>query len=142
MKPRILVVDDDAEFAQLMEFNLSRLGCEMLIAHDGMQGLHLARTESPDLILLDIMLPGLGGMSVWEILQTRPSTREIPVFILSALDQRWMGSRLSRNKSCRFFTKPVDLKILHETIFQLLSQKGGGTNRSTARSPKTDSRFP
>src|SRR5437773_2741420 len=52
MKPKILIVDDDIEFAQLLEFNLERRGCETRIAYQGMDGLRLARTESPDLILL------------------------------------------------------------------------------------------
>ena len=52
MKLKILIVDDDIEFAQLLEFNLERRGCETRIAYQGMDGLRLARTESPDLILL------------------------------------------------------------------------------------------
>jgi len=122
MKPRILVVDDDSEFTQLIEFNLRRQGCEIRIAHQGMEGLRLARTELPDLILLDLMLPDLGGLSVCEILQNQRSTRDIPVFILSALDQKWAETRSKKARFVRFFTKPVDLKLLGETVISTCEQ--------------------
>jgi len=80
-KPRVLVVDDDPEFVQLIEFNLARLGCGILVAHNGLQALRVARTESPDVILLDVMLPDIEGFTVCEILRAHASTRDIPVFI-------------------------------------------------------------
>jgi len=123
MKPKILIVDDDVEFAQLLEFNLERRGCETRIAYHGMDGLRLARTESPDLILLDLMLPDLGGLSVCEILQNQPSTRDIPVFILSALDQKWAASKSGKAKCAKFFRKPVDQKLLSETIISTCEQQ-------------------
>ncbi len=123
MKPKILIVDDDVEFAQLLEFNLERRGCETRIAYQGMDGLRLARTESPDLILLDLMLPDLGGLSVCEILQNQPSTRDIPVFILSALDQKWAASKSGKAKFAKFFRKPVDQKLLSETIISTCEQQ-------------------
>jgi len=110
MKPKILLVDDDPEFTQLIEFNLESQGCEVLVAHNGMEGLRSARMDSPDLILLDLMLPDLDGLVVCEILQAQPSTRDIPVFILSALDQRYSQKRKHRAKFASYFVKPVELK--------------------------------
>src|SRR6266496_63901 len=88
-KPRVLIVDDDPEFAQLIEFNLTRQGCDILVAHEGLQALRVARTELPDVILLDVMLPDIEGFTVCEILRAHASTRDIPVFILSALHESW-----------------------------------------------------
>jgi len=134
MKRKILIVDDDVEFAQLLEFNLERQGCETRIAYQGMEGLRLARTESPDLILLDLMLPDLGGLSVCEILQNQPSTRDIPIFILSALDQKWAESKSGKAKFARFFRKPVDQKLLSETIISTLSAAAGAASSANGSS--------
>lgn len=116
MKPKVLVVDDDIDYARLLAFNLERQGCEALPVHNGVQALRVARTELPDVILLDLMLPDLDGLSVCEILQTQPSTRDIPVFIVSALDQSWAECRKSKAKATQYFTKPVDLKVLAEKV--------------------------
>src|SRR5882762_2159656 len=114
MKPRVLVVDDDVEFVQLIEFNLGQDGCESFTAYTGVHALRVARTELPDVILMDVMLPDLDGLAVCEILNSQPSTRDIPVFMLTALDQSWTQTRKSKARYARFFTKPVDLKALRE----------------------------
>jgi CheY-like chemotaxis protein len=116
MKPRVLVVDDDREFAQLIQFNLGQEGCESLAAHTGVNALRVARAESPDVILMDLMLPDMDGLSVCEILNSQPSTQDIPVFILSALNESWTQTRKSKARFVRFFTKPVDLKLLRESV--------------------------
>ena len=135
MKPKILVVDDDAELTQLLQFNLERQGCEIVIAHDGIEGLRLARTELPDLILLDLMLPDLEGLSVCEILQTQPSTRDIPVFIVSALDQSWVKTRKSRAKFAAYFTKPLELNLLKECVLSVYDQRLAIIRARLAQSP-------
>jgi CheY-like chemotaxis protein len=116
MRPRVLVVDDDVEFAQLLRFNLELDGCESLLVHNGVHALRMARAQLPDVILVDIMLPDLDGLSVCEILNSQPSTRDIPVIIVSALNQSWVETRKSKARFTRFFTKPVDLKVLRETV--------------------------
>jgi DNA-binding response OmpR family regulator len=116
MKPRVLVVDDDLDFVELIEFNLRQDGCESLVAYTGVQALRIARTQLPDIILLDLMLPDLDGLSVCEILNSQPSTHDIPVFILTALNRTWTETRKSKAQFARFFTKPVDLKVLRESV--------------------------
>jgi len=116
MKPRVLVVDDDIEFAQLLRFSLDQDGCESLLVHNGVHALRIARAELPDVILVDLMLPDLDGLSVCEILNSQPSTRDIPVIIVSALNQSWIETRKSKARFVRFFTKPVDLRVLRETV--------------------------
>lgn len=112
----MLVVDDHIEFAQLLGFNLEKVGCEVLMAHDGAQALRIARAQLPDLILLDVMLPDLDGLSVCEILNAQPSTRDIPVIIVSALSASWTETRKSNARYTRFLTKPLDLKSLRELV--------------------------
>ena len=121
MKPKVLVVDDDVEYAQLLKFNLDLEGCESLVVHNGVHALRIARAQLPDVILVDVMLPDLDGLSVCEILNSQPSTRDIPVIIVSALNQSWVETRRSKARFTRFFTKPVDLKLLRETVRRAVS---------------------
>ena len=116
MKPKVLSVDDDPEFAELIRYNLELQGCEVVLASNGVQGLHLARSQLPDVVLLDLMLPDLDGFSVCQILRSQPSTRDIPVFIVSALDEPWAGKRGNKTRFSKYFKKPVDLKVLGESI--------------------------
>lgn len=116
MKPRVLVVDDDIEFAELIEFNLGLEGCDSFAAHTGVKGLRAAKAELPDAILLDVMLPDLDGLSVCQILNSQPTTRDIPVFMLTALDESWAETRKAKARYAGFFTKPVDLKVLRERV--------------------------
>jgi len=116
MKPRVLVVDDDIEFAELIKFNLTQEGCESFAVHTGIHALRAARAELPDVILMDVMLPDLDGLSVCEILNSQALTRDIPILMLTALDQSWTETRKSKARFARFFTKPVDLKILRDSV--------------------------
>src|SRR6266850_534771 len=109
MKAKVLVVDDDQEFVKLLEFNLEREGCEIYTATNAVQALHLARSTLPDVILLDLMLPDMDGFSVCEILHSQPSTREIPVIVLSGLDWSWANTRKNKARIAQYFKKPVEL---------------------------------
>ena len=112
MKPRILVVDDDAELTQLLQFNLERQGCEILIAHDGIEGLRLARTEIPDLILLDLMLPDIPGTEVCKQLKETAATKGINVIMLTARGEeidRVVGFELGADD---YVTKPFSVREL------------------------------
>ncbi len=119
MVPRILIVDDEVDFIELMKFRLSSLGYEFLVACDGVQALSQARQFKPDLILLDILLPDLDGLSVCEILRRQPATKKIPVIFMSALT----GDVTRRSATIHaqdFFTKPLDLARLERRIADLL----------------------
>lgn len=81
MPERILVVDDEDAIIQLLSYNLKRAGYEVIAAQNGEEGLKLARSESPDLIILDLMLPGMDGFDVCK--ELRKST-DTPILILTA----------------------------------------------------------
>ena len=123
MKPKVLVVDDDVDYAQLIAYNLERQGCEAFPVHNGVQALRAARAELPDVILLDLMLPDLDGLSVCEILQAQPSTRDIPVLVVSALDEAWAETRKTKARAAHYFTKPVDLKVLAESVLTACQER-------------------
>jgi DNA-binding response OmpR family regulator len=123
MRPKVLVVDDDPEFAELLHYNLKQRGWEIQTAGTGLQGLRLARADLPDVILLDIMLPDLDGLSVCQILNSQPSTRDVPVIIISALDETWAGTRKSRARITHFFRKPVSLAVLAEHVQSAFTER-------------------
>jgi len=120
MVPRILIVDDELDFIELVKFRLTNLHCEFLEANDGVHALSQARTGKPDLILLDILLPDLDGLSVCEILRRQPGTKKIPIIFMSALSSEVTKKTAAMNAQ-DFFTKPLDLNRLEKRISELLS---------------------
>src|SRR5262245_52455192 len=116
MKPKVLLVDDEPEFVELIEYNLAQQGFEVLTAANGIEALHQARRVLPDVILLDLMLPDLDGFSVYEILRSQPSTARTPIIVVSALNGPSVcGRSIEVGVKC-FFKKPVDLKALGESV--------------------------
>ncbi|TYP54927.1 response regulator transcription factor [Thermosediminibacter litoriperuensis] len=83
-KEKILVVDDEPNILELVKFNLENSGFKVITAADGQQALDLVQEEQPDLVILDIMLPGIDGMEVCRILRRQRTTRDIPVILLTA----------------------------------------------------------
>ena len=84
MRHKILVVDDEPDLVELVSFNLRAEGYDVVTASNGMEALNQARSVLPDLIVLDLMMPELDGLSVCEILRRLPSTAPIPVIMLTA----------------------------------------------------------
>jgi DNA-binding response OmpR family regulator len=119
MTPRILIVDDEGDFVELLQYRLAGLGCEFIVASDGVQALSQARLMKPDLILLDILLPDLDGLSVCEILRRQPATKKVPIIFVSALSGAITRCTASRQAD-DFFTKPLDLPRLERRIAELL----------------------
>jgi len=120
--PRILIVDDERDFIELVQYRLAGLGCEFIVASDGVQALSQARQFKPNLILLDILLPDLDGLSVCEILRRQPSTKKIPIIFMSALSGD-VTKRTVTMQAEDFFTKPLDLDRLQSRISDLLQRE-------------------
>lgn len=83
-RKKILVVDDETHIVELVKFNLEKDGFEVLSAYDGRSGIEMVKSQSPDLILLDIMLPGMDGLKVCRALKQDPSYSAIPIIMLTA----------------------------------------------------------
>ena len=103
--PTVLVIDDDSAARTLMERLLAREGYAVVLAEDGEEGLRLARARRPDVITLDVMMPGLDGWAVLAALKSDPEVAEIPVVMLTVVDDRHMGLALGASE---YLTKPVD----------------------------------
>ncbi len=84
MNGKILVVDDEPDLLDLLDYNLKADDYEVFTAKDGWEAVLQARTKLPDLVLLDVMLPGLDGFTVCEELRRHPETGKIPVIMLTA----------------------------------------------------------
>ena len=85
---KILVVEDEPSLQKLLEYQLKRIGHEIVVAPDGQQALALVKSYRPDLVLLDVMLPVMGGFQVLREMQEDESTSDIPVIMLSAKGQQ------------------------------------------------------
>ncbi len=104
MSKVILVVEDEVSIATLLKYNLEKSGYEVLLAHDGKEGLEIAIEKSPDLMLLDIMLPTMDGMEVCK--ELRSQKKNIPIIMLTARDDEFdkvLGLELGADD---YMTKP------------------------------------
>jgi CheY-like chemotaxis protein len=121
---RILLVEDNEMNRDMLSRRLSRKGYQVLIAADGMQGVELAQTEQPDLILMDMSLPVLDGWQATRQIRAQSTTRTIPIIALTA--HALSGDReKSLDAGCdEYETKPVDFPRLMEKIEALLNHGG------------------
>lgn len=87
MLAKILVTEDEPYISKMLEFRLKILGYEIMLATNGEQALAMIESERPDLVLLDIMMPVMGGFQVLQIMKSDEKTKDIPVIILSAKGQ-------------------------------------------------------
>lgn len=87
MAETILIVEDEKDIAKMVDYNLKKEGYKTLIATDGEDAIDAATTKLPDLILLDLMLPGLGGLEVCKELKAERKTQGIPIIMLTAKSQ-------------------------------------------------------
>ncbi len=120
---RILVVDDEPDLLLLLQEHLTQEGFGVLTASAGMQAISMARAEQPDLILLDVMMPGVSGFDVCNILQDFPETREIPVIFLTAITEtkrKVMGLNLGADD---YVTKPFDLRELTARVLAAMRHR-------------------
>jgi DNA-binding response OmpR family regulator len=132
MVSRILIVDDENDFIELLRYKLAGHGYDFIVANDGIHALSEARQRRPDLILLDILLPDLDGLSVCEILRRQPATKKIPVIFMSALTGD-VTRRTVAMQADDFFTKPLDLPRLEKRIANLLHHGPDGLTEENRR---------
>jgi PAS domain S-box-containing protein len=123
---RVLIVDDERHNRQLLEVMLGPEGFELMTASSGEEALALVAKRQPDLILLDIMMPGLDGYQVTRQIKGDPATRNIPIIMVTAFDDR-QARMLGLNAGAEdFLTKPVDRAELCARVRNLLRLKAYG----------------
>ena len=119
-KGKVLVVDDEVNITQILEFSIGSEGYEVLTASNGEEAIDKARREQPDLIILDIMMPKIDGYEACRILKANPITKNIPVVLLTAkgrdIDKR-LGYEVGASD---YIIKPFSPNKLIERIHELL----------------------
>jgi DNA-binding response OmpR family regulator len=125
---RVLVIDDEAPIRLLCRVNLEAAGMEVREAGDGLAGLEAAREEPPDVILLDVMMPGMDGWQVLEALFEDPQTQDIPIVFLTARAELRDQARGLELGGVDYVTKPfnpIDLAPLVENLLARVSRGEG-----------------
>lgn len=118
---KILVVEDEPSLQKLLEYQLKRIGHEIVVAADGQQALASVKSDRPDIVLLDVMLPVMGGFQVLRELQENKSTSSIPVIMLSAKGQQHdIAAGIDRGVF-DYITKPFNIPSLAESIDKALA---------------------
>ncbi|MEM7146726.1 MAG: response regulator transcription factor [Verrucomicrobiota bacterium] len=119
---RVLVVDDERDILDLVALNLKRVGIEASLAEDGLTALDLAKKQGPDLIVLDLMLPGMDGFTVYKNLRKDARTRSIPVLMLTARGQQ--GDKITGLEmgADDYVTKPFSPRELVLRVQNLLKR--------------------
>lgn len=123
MKKKVLIVDDEESTVQLIEFILEKGNLIPILAHSGVKALEKAREERPDLILLDIMMPGMDGLEVCEEIKKDHHLKEIPILFLTALGQETDVERGLKLGAHGYIIKPFNPSDLLHQINLILSQK-------------------
>ena len=124
MSKRILLIEDDADMVEAVKLRLEANNYEVLIARDGPEGLEMARTENPDLIILDIMLPKMDGFNVCRMLKFDEKFKKIIIIILSAKVQKSDIERGTEVGADAYVTKPFKSEELLAKINELLASHG------------------
>jgi two-component system, cell cycle response regulator DivK len=124
---RVLVIEDNDSNMTLATFLLKSVGHTVLCAADAEEGLAMARAERPDLILMDIQLPGMDGLEATALLKSDASTRTVPVIALTALAMKGDEERI-RGAGCDgYIAKPMRYKEFLETVSRFLPSPEGGS---------------
>lgn len=137
MSARILLVEDNADLAAGVRYNLELEGYEVVVAEDGEVALSLAGTRPPDLIVLDLMLPNMDGFEVLRRLRQGGST--VPVLVLTARGEETDKVRAFRLDADQYLTKPFGLLELLERVRSLLRRVRAGANELGTAAHTTES---
>ena len=118
--PKILIIDDERDIRDLLSYNLEKEGFAVITAGDGLKGKRLAETLHPDLIILDLMLPGIDGLDLCRMLRNEPATARIPVIMVTAKGEevdRVLGLEIGADD---YVTKPFSVREVAARVKALL----------------------
>lgn len=116
----ILIADDDPLMIRLLEFNLKRLGCRIIIAREGLGAEHLIKVERPDLAIIDVMLPGKDGHELIQSVRGDEDFKDMPLIVVTGHGEHQIHRELLEAGANRVFTKPFAPSLLQSTVQELL----------------------
>jgi DNA-binding response OmpR family regulator len=114
---KILVIDDDEDTTELLDLLLSPSSSQILIANTGAEGIDLAKNSSPDIIVLDLMMPGLNG---WQVCKSIREFSQVPILILSAIDSPTVVAQILDVGADDYLIKPVSTSTLVARLNKLV----------------------
>ncbi|MFH1458843.1 MAG: response regulator [Candidatus Omnitrophota bacterium] len=121
---KVLIIDDEENLCSFLKKNLELIGkFKVFTANNGQAGIALAKSEKPDIIILDIMMPQMAGPEVADILKARPETKNIPIVFLTAIiTKEEIGiNEIRQIGGCNYIAKPVETDKLIECINEILN---------------------
>ena len=119
---KILIVDDERDIVETLSFMLKAKGFECICAYDGEEGLNLAKTINPDLVILDVMMPKINGYKICRLLKFDNKYKDIPIIMITARSQdedKIIGEETGANE---YITKPFDLNDVVNKVRQYLGE--------------------
>ena|SRR5688572_16108015 len=120
---KVLVVEDDRSIQMVLELVLSRMAkCDVIVASNGIEGLERIQKEKPDVVLLDLMMPGLDGFEVCQRAKADESTKHIPIIFLTAQPQPTAVARAMSLGAAGYLVKPFDPVKIIDQINEALSR--------------------
>lgn len=123
MKKKILIVDDELSIVRLLSLRLKANNYDIVSAHDGYECVEKAKSELPDLILLDIKMPGGGGINAFKNLKELDETKSIPVIFITAYPTAEVKKLVMDLGAQGFIAKPFDTELLTNNISRILHPK-------------------
>lgn len=124
-KGRILIIDDEADLLETMKYRLSAAGYDVITASDGESGIKRAKEESPDLIIMDVMMPGIDGFETLKRLKGESGTKSIPAIVFSCgKDEEEWAKKSLKGGASGYVVKPFDAEALLFTVERFMHKKG------------------
>lgn len=120
MAKKIMVVDDEPEILGILKFRMSSWGYDALTAQNGKEGLRMAEEKKPDLILLDVMMPGMSGFDVLKELKSKDSTKNIPVIMITVAAAKHEVDEGIKLGAAYYLSKPYDAQELLNRIKSII----------------------
>ena len=121
MPSKILIVDDDVGIRMILSKFLQRQGFETLVAEDGLEGVELAKKNHPDLIMLDVVMPRMDGLTAARLIKFYKPLSEVPIVFLTAKDADKEIELAQTVRAEVYITKPFDVRKVIEVVKELLS---------------------
>jgi DNA-binding response OmpR family regulator len=123
MAKKILVIEDDPATSRLVDYSLRHAGYEVITSSNGLEGIRKARTESPDIVILDVMLPGLDGFEICHRLRAEKDTAKLPILMFSAKAQEIDKETGIKVGADDYLTKPSPPSEIVSRVQKLLVKK-------------------
>ncbi|MEZ4669060.1 MAG: response regulator [Anaerolineae bacterium] len=120
MNATILIVDDDFMNREILQAHMNNAGYDVLTANNGNAALQVMKTQVPDLVLMDVRMPGMNGYELCAYLKAQPETRHLPVLLMTAMDDEENLANVKAAGADGFISKPFNAKDIRASIVRLL----------------------